>query len=83
MDAAVAVGGEAGASRDHPGAARRGPARYVAWIDVEDDLSGYQVPAGAAAHVVVHTEHWHHFAVIRRIPPRGNSWMSYVFAEEH
>jgi multidrug resistance efflux pump len=62
---------------------RQGPGRAIARIDIEDDLSGYQVPAGAAAQVAVYTEHWHHFAVIRRILLRMKSWMNYVFTEGH
>jgi hypothetical protein len=41
------------------------------------------VPAGAAAQVAVYTEHWHHFAIIRRILLRMKSWMNYVFTEGH
>jgi multidrug resistance efflux pump len=62
---------------------RQGPGRAIASIDIEDDLSGYQVPPGAAAQVAVYTEHWHHFAVIRRILLRMKSWMNYVFTEGH
>jgi multidrug resistance efflux pump len=62
---------------------RQGPGRAVASIDIDDDLSGYQVPPGAAAQVAVYTEHWHHFAVIRRILLRMKSWMNYVFTEGH
>ncbi len=36
---------------------RQGAGRAIGSIDVEDDLSGCQVPAGAAAQVVVYTEH--------------------------
>lgn len=62
---------------------RQGPGRAIALIDIEEDLSGYQVPAGAAAQVAVYTEHWHHFAIIRRILLRMKSWMNYVFTEGH
>jgi len=46
-------------------------------------VTGYQVPAGAAAQVALYTEHWHHFAIIRRILLRMKSWMNYVFTEGH
>jgi multidrug resistance efflux pump len=62
---------------------RQGPGRALALIDIEEDLSGYQVPAGAAAQVALYTEHWHHFAIIRRILLRMKSWMNYVFSEGH
>jgi hypothetical protein len=35
------------------------------------------------AQVALHTEHWHHFAIIRRILLRMKSWMSFVFTEGH
>jgi multidrug resistance efflux pump len=62
---------------------RQGPGRAIALIDIEEDLSEYQVPAGAAAQVALYTEHWHHFAIIRRILLRMKSWMNYVFSEGH
>lgn len=62
---------------------REGAGRAIALIDIEEDLSGYQVPAGAAAQVALYTEHWHHFAIIRRILLRMKSWMNYVFSEGH
>jgi hypothetical protein len=65
---------------------RVGQGRAIAEIDVDDDLSGYQLPGGAAAQVAVYTdytEHWHHFAIIRRILLRMKSWENYVFLEGH
>jgi len=37
------------------------------------------IPAGAAAEVVVYTNHWTAFALIRRILLRMWSWQNYVF----
>jgi multidrug resistance efflux pump len=62
---------------------RKAPGRVVAIIDILDDLSGYQMPGGAAGQVAVYTEHWHHVAVMRRILLRMKSWMNYVFTEGH
>jgi multidrug resistance efflux pump len=62
---------------------RRGAGRVIAGIDVTDDLSGYHLPGGSAAQVAVYTEHWHHFAIIRRILLRMQSWRNFVFTEGH
>ncbi len=60
---------------------RQEPGRALAVITVTDDLSAYQLPAGSSAQVAVYTEHWHHFAIIRRLLLRMKSWMNYVFSE--
>jgi multidrug resistance efflux pump len=55
--------------------------RALAIIDVEEDISSYQLPPGAAAEVAIYTEHWHHIALLRRILLRMRSWQNYVFLE--
>jgi multidrug resistance efflux pump len=62
---------------------RQGQGRALALIHVVDDLSGYQLPGGAAAQVAVYTEHWHEFSIIRRILLRMKSWENYIFLEGH
>jgi multidrug resistance efflux pump len=57
--------------------------RALAVIDITDDLSGYQIPLGAAAQVAIYTEHWHHVSMIRKILLRMRSWQNYVFLEGH
>ncbi len=57
--------------------------RALALIDIEDDLSGYQIPLGAAGQVAIYTEHWHHVSMIRKILLRMRSWQNYVFLEGH
>ncbi len=52
--------------------------RAITRIDITDDLSAYQLPAGATAQVAVYTEHWRSVAVIRRILLRMRAWMNYV-----
>ena len=37
---------------------RLGQGRAIAYIDIVDDLSAYQLPAGSAAQVALYTEHW-------------------------
>jgi multidrug resistance efflux pump len=57
--------------------------RALALIDVEEDISSYQIPLGAAAQVAIYTDHWHHVSLIRKILLRMRSWQNYVFLEGH
>ena len=57
--------------------------RAVAVIDVDEDMSPYNIPGGAAAQVALYTPYWHHFAIIRRILLRMRSWENYIFLEGH
>jgi multidrug resistance efflux pump len=57
--------------------------RAVAIIDLQGDMSAYNIPGGAAAQVAVYTPFAHHFAIIRRILLRMRSWQNYVFLEGH
>ena len=65
-----------------PGAISSG-GRALAIIDIEEDLSKYQIPLGAAAMVAIYTEHIHHLALLRKILLRMRSWENYVFLEGH
>jgi multidrug resistance efflux pump len=64
-------------------AERTAGGRALAVIDVTDDISGYQIPLGAAAQVAIYTEHWHHVSMIRKILLRMRSWQNYIFLEGH
>jgi hypothetical protein len=64
-------------------AERTGGGRALALIDITDDISGYQIPLGAAAQVAIYTEHWHHVSMIRKILLRMRSWQNYIFLEGH
>ena len=52
-------------------------------IEILDDVSGYQIPLGAAAQVAILTKHWEHVALLRRILLRMRSWQNYIFFEGH
>jgi multidrug resistance efflux pump len=52
--------------------------RAVTRIEITDDVSGYQLPAGSTAQVAVYTEHWPAVAIIRRVLLRMKAWMNYV-----
>jgi multidrug resistance efflux pump len=57
--------------------------RVLAVIDVEEDLSTYQIPRGAAAQVAIYTEHVPHLSLLRKILLRMRSWENFVFTEGH
>lgn len=54
------------------------PGRATIIIDIVDDLSAYQLPAGSSAQVAVYTEYWQHLAIVRRILLRMKSWLNYL-----
>lgn len=64
-------------------AAPSGGGRALAVIDIEEELSGYQIPLGAAAQVAIYTQHWKHLSLLRKILLRMRSWENYVFLEGH
>jgi multidrug resistance efflux pump len=47
-------------------------------VDILDDVSSYQLPAGAVGQVAVYSDHWTPVAAIRRILLRMKSWLNYV-----
>jgi len=56
------------------------PGRVLVKIDIEDDLSAYQLPAGAKAYVAVYSETWKPVAIIRQVILRVMSWENYLFS---
>ena len=56
-------------------------ARALAIIDLEEDISKYQIPVGAAAQVAIYTQYWHHVSLLRKILLRMRSWENDVFLE--
>ena len=65
-----------------PGALTSG-GRALALIDIEESLSNYQIPLGAAAQVAIYTEHFEHLSLLRKILLRVRSWQNYIFLEGH
>jgi multidrug resistance efflux pump len=63
--------------------ARTEGGRALALIDIDEDISGYQIPAGAAAQVAIYTQYWHHVSLLRKILLRMRSWENYLFLEGH
>ena len=55
----------------------------MATIDLIDDISAYQIPAGASGEVAIDTEYFHHVSMLRRVLLRMRSWQNYVYIEDH
>jgi multidrug resistance efflux pump len=56
------------------------PGRVLVRINIEDDLSAYQLPAGAKAYVAVYSDSWKPVAIIRQVILRVMSWENYLFS---
>jgi multidrug resistance efflux pump len=56
------------------------PGRVLVRIEIEDDLSSYQLPAGVKAYVAVYSETWKPVAIIRQVILRVMSWENYLFS---
>jgi multidrug resistance efflux pump len=56
--------------------------RALATIDLTDDVSGYNIPLGAACQIAIYTEHFEGLSLLRKILLRMRSWEDYVFTEE-
>jgi multidrug resistance efflux pump len=56
------------------------PGRVLVSIDIKDDLSGYQLPAGAKAYVAVYSDRWEPVAIVRKVILRVMSWENYLFS---
>ncbi|MGH8580989.1 MAG: HlyD family secretion protein [Gammaproteobacteria bacterium] len=59
------------------------PGRVPVVIELEDDVSAYQLPAGVIGSAAIYTKHVHHVALIRKILLRMVSWQNYIFGELH
>ncbi len=56
------------------------PGRVLVRINVDEDLSAYQLPAGAKAYIAVYSESWKPVAIIRQVILRVMSWENYLFS---
>jgi multidrug resistance efflux pump len=56
------------------------PGRVLVRIEIEDDLSSYQLPAGVKAYIAVYSESWKPVAIIRQVILRIMSWENYLFS---
>jgi multidrug resistance efflux pump len=56
--------------------------RALATIDLTDDVSGYNIPLGAACQIAIYTEHFEGLSLLRKILLRMRSWENFLFTEE-
>jgi multidrug resistance efflux pump len=54
--------------------------RVLVRINIEDDLSEYQLPTGAKAYVAVYSDSWTPVAAVRKMILRIMSWENYLFS---
>ena len=55
--------------------------RIPVLIDIDDDMSEYDLPTGTRAQVAVYSDHFHHVAIMRRILLRMSSWQNYLYLD--
>jgi multidrug resistance efflux pump len=55
--------------------------RIPVWIEIEDDMTEFQLPTGSRAQVAVYSDHWHHVALLRQILLRMSSWENYLYID--
>ena len=56
------------------------PGRVLVRLNIEDDLSDYQLPSGVKAYVAVYSDTWTPVAIIRKVLLRVMSWENYLFS---
>jgi multidrug resistance efflux pump len=62
----------------------RGPGgRALALLDLQEDVSRYQLPLGSVGEAAIYTEHFHHVSMLRKILLRMRSWQNYIYIEGH
>jgi multidrug resistance efflux pump len=55
--------------------------RALAVLDIQEDMSAYQVPLGSAGEAAIYTHHFHELSLLRKILLRMRSWQNYAFFE--
>jgi multidrug resistance efflux pump len=55
--------------------------RAIALLDLQEDMSGYELPLGSAGEAAIYTEHFHDLSLLRKILLRMRSWQNYAFFE--
>ena len=56
------------------------PGRVLVQIDIQDDLSEYQLPIGVKAYIAVYSDSWAPVMMIRKVLLRIMSWENYLFS---
>jgi multidrug resistance efflux pump len=61
----------------------KGDGRVIVEIDLEEDLSKYNIPPGSIGSAAIYTEHMHHLGLLRKVLLRMKSWMNFIFGDGH
>jgi len=60
-----------------------GAGRVIVEIDIDDDLSAFNIPPGSIGNAAIYTHHMHHLSILRKVLLRMKSWTNYIFGEGH
>jgi multidrug resistance efflux pump len=61
----------------------KGDGRVIVEIDIEEDISQYNIPPGSIGSAAIYTEHMHHLGLLRKVLLRMKSWMNFLFGDGH
>lgn len=60
-----------------------GDGRIIVEIDIEDDLTPFNIVPGSVGSVAVYTDHMKHLSMLRKVLLRMKSWTNFIFGEGH
>ena len=61
----------------------KGDGRIIVEIDIEDDLTPFNIVPGSVGSVAVYTDHMKHLSMLRKVLLRMKSWTNFIFGEGH
>lgn len=61
----------------------KGDGRIIVSLDIEDDLTPFNIVPGSIGSVAVYTDHMHHLSLLRKVLLRMKSWTNFIFGEGH
>ena len=61
----------------------KGDGRIIVEIEIEDDLTPFNIVPGSVGSVAVYTDHMKHLSMLRKVLLRMKSWTNYIFGEGH
>ena len=61
----------------------KGEGRIIVSIDIEDDLTPFNIVPGSVGSVAVYTDHMKHLSMLRKVLLRMKSWTNFIFGEGH
>ncbi|MBE2180430.1 MAG: HlyD family secretion protein [Chthoniobacterales bacterium] len=61
----------------------KGDGRIIVELDIEEDISKFNIPPGSMGSAAIYTEHMHHLSIMRKVLLRMKSWMNFLFGDGH